>query len=191
MASLPIFSTTIDEYLAWEMESASKHEYFDGKVVAMAGASFTHALIVSNLSRILAEHLTETPCREFGSDLRVSAAAGRLICYPDITVACSPFEFLPDAPETLTNPVFLIEVLSQSTRANDRGYKLPFYREIPSVRGYLLIEQDRVSVEYGRRISGAQWHVELTADRTAVLDLAPIRCQTAVSRIYSGVETLA
>jgi len=84
----------------------------------------------------------------------VSVAARRAFCYPDIAVACFPFELIPGKTDTLTNPTILIEVLSPSTRAIDRNRKVPLYRDILSLMGYLLVEQERISVEYGHRIPG-------------------------------------
>lgn len=179
---------TPEEYLELEHESSVKHEYLDGEIVAMSGTSFKHNLIVSNVSLSLGEQLKGTPCRVLGSDLRVSIPSNRLYCYPDISVACPTFSLIPGMTDTLVNPVFLIEVLSRSTRAHDRGYKLPLYREIPSLAGYLLIDQHRISVEYGRRLSGAEWRVEIHSVPNVVLDLASINCKLRVSDIYADIE---
>lgn len=188
MASQPIPFATPEEYLELEHESAIKHEYLDGEIVAMSGTSFKHNLIVSNVSLALAEQLKGTPCRVLSSDLRVSIPSDRLYCYPDISIACPPFNLIPGLTDTLTNPIFLIEVLSRSTRAHYCGCKLPLYRDIPSVTGYLLIDQYQVSVEYGIRISGGEWRVEVHIDSTVILDLASIHCRLPIASIYASVE---
>lgn len=188
MASQPIPFATPEEYLELEHEASIKHEYLDGEIVAMSGTSFKHNLIVSNVSHALAEQLKGTPCRVLSSDLRVSIPSNRLYCYPDISIACPPFHLIPGLTDTLTNPVFLIEILSRSTQAHDRGYKLPLYRDIPSLTGYLLIDQYQVSVEYGSRISDGTWRVEVITDSMVILDLASIHCRLPVASIYANVD---
>lgn len=188
MASQPIPFATPEEYLELEHESAIKHEYLDGEIVALAGTSFRHNLITRNLVRILVDQVRKTPCSEFGSDLRVAIPSHRLFCYPDMTIACPPFDLIPGMTDTLVNPTFLIEVLSRSTRAHDRGYKLPLYREIPSLAGYLFIDQYKVSVEYGHRVSGNQWQVHLITDPNVVLDLVPIQCKVPIASLYEDLD---
>ena len=188
MASQPISLLTVPEFLDWERIAISKHEYLDGEIVAMAGASLDHLLIVRNISRILSAQLKGTRCSEFSSDLRVAVHPDRLICYPDLTVACAPYEMLRGAPDTLVNPVFLIEVLSPSTRAADRGVKLPFYREIPSLSGYLFVEQSFLSVEYGRRTSASVWDVQLFSSPGGVIEVPAIGARLPVEEIYADVR---
>ena len=190
MVSQPIPILTPDEYLAWEHEQEFKHEYFDGEIVATAGAKFAHNLIVRNLHRSFAKSLEGTDCSEFGSDFRV-AINTRSFCYPDLLVACEPFQFLPGTLDTLINPSMLIEVLSPSTRGTDHKLKLPRYRNIPSLIGYLFIEQDRTSVEYGRRVSSQDWQVETFTSPADRLELAPLPVVLGVSQIYTGVQFTA
>ena len=186
MASQPITRVASEEYLAWEREQEGKHEYFDGEIVAMAGASFVHGLIVGNLIDALSEKLRGTKCRQFISDLRLAVGPG-LICYPDIIIACPPFQFLPKTTDTLNNPTFLIEVLSPSTQATDRSFKLPRYQALPSLSGYLFIEQDRVSVEHGKRLPNNHWQVQTFTNPADRIDLAPLPVIFDLASIYAEV----
>jgi len=189
MASQHLPLVSPEDYLTWEHEAEEKHEYFDGEIVAMSGTTFAHSLIIRNMLRIFGDQLRGSECSEFATDLRVSVAARRAFCYPDIIVACPPFDLIPGVTDTLMNPTILIEVLSPSTRTSDRNRKVPLYREIPSLMEYLLVEQERISVEYGNRLPGAGWHVDVTSDPAIVLELPSIRCTIPVSRIYAGMES--
>ena len=186
MASQPIRIFTQEEYLSWERESETRHEFFDGEIIGMAGASFVHALIIRNLNRAFSRSLTETSCSEFGADLRI-ALSSTVFCYPDLLIACEPIEFLPGTLDTLINPRFVVEVLSPSTRGTDRNLKLPHYRNLPSLTGYLFIEQDRFSVEYGKRVSKNEWQVRVLINPADLLDLAPLPCAFGLALIYNGV----
>ena len=103
MASQPIPNVTSEQYLEWERESPTKHEYFDGEIIAISGSSFDHNLIAGNILRLFGEQLKGKRCREFGSDLRVAIGSQRLICCPGVLVACPPFEFLSKVADTLVN----------------------------------------------------------------------------------------
>ncbi len=188
MASQPIPFVTPEQYLEWERESPTKHEYFNGEIIALSGSSFDHNLIASNILRLFGEQLKGRRCREFGSDLRMAIGSQRLICYPDVLVACPPFEFLPQVADTLVNPVFVVEILSHSTRSRDRSFKLPHYREITSLKGYLLIEQEPVSLEFGCLVSPGQWTVDVISDIDAILELPFLECRLPVSQIYADVS---
>jgi Uma2 family endonuclease len=132
-----------DEYLAFEREAECKHEYWHGEVFAMAGASREHNLLVSNLVHLLVGALQDRPCEVYPSDMRVSAASAKVFTYPDVSVVCSGPNFADDAQDTLLNPVVIIEVLSDSTEAYDRGKKFEYYRTIPSLQHYLLVAQSQ------------------------------------------------
>jgi len=103
MASQPIPNVTSEQYLEWERESPTKHEYFDGEIIAISGSSFDHNLIAGDILRLFGEQLKGKRCREFGSDLRVAIGSQRLICYPDVLMACPSFEFLSKVADTLVN----------------------------------------------------------------------------------------
>jgi Uma2 family endonuclease len=137
---------TVGEYFAIEQSSEVKHEYYEGEIFAMAGASVSHNRIVGNLLAALNGQLRGSDCEALGSDLRVQTPSG-LYTYPDVMVVCGK-PLLVDAPlDTVANPVLIAEVLSDSTAEYDRGEKFDLYRTIPTLREYVLIEQKKVSLE--------------------------------------------
>lgn len=134
-------------YLQQEAEADARSEYLDGVVVAMAGGSIRHNLVCARLIQALGNALAGGPCRVFTSDQRVRLEATNRYAYPDVSVVCGPLEVDPRSPETLTNPKLLIEVLSPSTAAQDRGDKFAAYRLLPSLTTYLLVDPDGRRVE--------------------------------------------
>ena len=134
------------EYLAGELESEIKHELIDGHAYAMAGASANHERIAGNVYRLIGNHLGDSPCEPFGSDMKVKAGAN--FFYPDVSVDCG---FDESRPYYTDSPVIVVEVLSKATRRTDETIKRLAYLNIPSLQEYLLIEQDFVDVEVVRR----------------------------------------
>jgi Uma2 family endonuclease len=132
---------SVDEYFVIEAMSDTRHEYIDGEVLAMAGGSPRHNQVVTNLVRVVGNALAGTGCRIFGSDQRIALPDGRYT-YPDAIVFCGPLQLVAGRPATATNPVVLVEVLSESTRAYDRGEKLDAYKQIPGLREVLLVDPD-------------------------------------------------
>lgn len=173
------------EYLARERLAGEKHQYFDGEVFAMAGASREHSLIATNVIRELSNALRTGPCDVHGSDLRVHVPATGLYTYPDVSIACPP-EFPDDERDTLLNPSVLVEVLSDSTEAYDRGKKFENYRSIASLRDYVLIAQDRMLIEHYTRQPNGRWLLqEIRAGGR--LDLQAVSCAIAIEEIYLRV----
>lgn len=177
---------SIDDYFAVELNSAVRHEYYDGEIFAMAGASVAHNHITANLLGTLRTALRGTPCSAFGSDLRLMTPAG-LFTYPDVTVICGPLDLTRDHPDTVTNPVLLVEVLSEATRDYDRGEKLTLYKSIPALRDYLLIEQDRVLIEHHALGSDAVWTVNWVNQLDASIEIASIPATLQVADVYDRV----
>ena len=140
---------SVEAYLADELNADTKHEYIDGDVYAMAGASKNHESISGNVLAELRQHLKNTPCRPFGSDIKVKI--GNQFFYPDVMVVCDD---KTDNPYYTEAPILLVEVLSKSTRRTDETIKRVAYSSLPSVQEYVLIEQDFVDVEVCRRSSG-------------------------------------
>jgi Uma2 family endonuclease len=140
---------SVEAYLAGELNAETKHEYIDGDVYAMAGASKNHESISGNVLAELRQHLKNTPCRPFGSDIKVKV--GNQFFYPDVMVVCDD---KTDNPYYTESPILLVEVLSKSTRRTDETIKRVAYSSLPSVQEYVLIEQDFVDVEVCRRSSG-------------------------------------
>lgn len=136
------------EYLEFEENSESKHEYFEGEIFAMAGASKSHQRIISNLVINIGAHLKDTPCEVFSSDMKVRADKGRKYFYPDVLVSCNNDETDDYCVES---PRIIVEVLSNSTRKFDKDLKRKIYQAIPTLEEYVLIEQDHVEIEICRK----------------------------------------
>lgn len=176
---------TADAYLAWERASPQKHELFDGEVFAMAGASEEHNLIVANILRELGNLFRKRPCKVYPSDMRVKAPTG-LYTYPDVSAICGRPDFEDAELDTLLNPTVLFEVLSESTELYDRGKKFASYRTIPSLRDYVLVSQDSVSIEHFTRQADGTWNLrEIRAGQR--LELASIEGAIEVDEIYLKV----
>jgi Uma2 family endonuclease len=179
---------TLEEYLAGERAAVQKHEYFQGEVFAMGGASFSHVTIVSNLNATLHRQLQGKPCQAFAMDLRVNVSRTGLYTYPDIGVVCDEPQFDDERRDTLLNPRIIIEVLSSSTEAYDRGKKFAHYRTIESLTEYLLVAQDQPRVEQYIRQSSGDW---LLHDATALdetIRLPSIGCELKLAEVYDRVE---
>lgn len=179
---------TEDEYLAIEREAVCKSEYLDGEMFAMAGASPRHVAIVTNLVATLHAFLKGGPCRVFSTDLKLRIRSTGLFTYPDVMVACGELEFFDQDAETLLNPVLIVEVLSRTTRDYDRGDKFAGYRSIPSLRDYLLVDQDDPHVEYFSREPDSRWMLSETNDPGGSVRLRSIDFRLDLADVYYGLE---
>lgn len=138
---------TIQQYLEMEKASTTKHEYFQGEVFAMSGAGDSHNEIFSNIFIEIGNKLKGKKCRPYGSDKRMQIPENTLFTYPDISIYCNDLIKSDQDDDTSILPVVIIEILSSSTRNYDRGQKFKLYREIPSLKEYILIDSESVSVE--------------------------------------------
>lgn len=148
---------TPEEYLALEERSESKSEFYEGEIYAMSGASIAHNQLVRNLTSLLATRLRGGECQLFVADLRLHVAAHNLFTYPDLFAVCGPLSRLNERNDTLTDATFVVEVLSPSTQSYDRGQKFLFYQDLPSFKEYLLVSQDRRTVELHTLQREGQW----------------------------------
>jgi Uma2 family endonuclease len=177
---------TPQEYLALERKSETRNEYYNGEIFAMAGASREHNLIAGNVNAEIRDQILDRPCESYPSDMRVSIEATGLYTYPDVSVVCGEPRFEDSEVDTLLNPTVIIEVLSPTTEAYDRGVKFRHYRRVGSLREFVLISQDRMMVErYTRR--GNDWVLSDLTDPDQVLNLESIGCQIPVDRIYAKI----
>jgi Uma2 family endonuclease len=176
-----------EEYLAIERDTAAKHEFYRGEMFAMGGASFDHTQITAAASAYLFEQLKKTKCHVSTNDLRVKVSSTGLYAYPDVIVTCEKPRFEDDNFDTLLNPQLIAEVLSDSIEKYDRGKKFEHYRQIDSLREYLLISQDRPHVELFTRDAGGQWTLSEVTGLDAAIELPVIGCRLALADVYAKV----
>jgi Uma2 family endonuclease len=176
---------TFDEYLLLEEIAEVKHEFLEGQVWAMAGGSPEHAAIIGNVTTLLNIQLRGQRCRVYTTELRVRAKATGLGTYPDITVVCGRLERDPEdrSGHTVINPRVIVEVLSPSTEAYDRGEKLSHYQTIPSLDEIVLVAHDRCELEVVRREADGTWS-RLIVGPGASARLTSIACDLAVVEVY-------
>jgi len=177
---------TPDEYLKFERESEIKHEYLDGEIFAMAGASKSHNRIQATVTGMLYTQFVGRPYESFGSDQRVKVDA-TFYTYPDISVVCGEAEFDESELDTLLNPIVIIEILSPSTEIYDRGKKFQRYRELDSLQEYVLIAQDSMRIEHYLR-QGEKWILTDARGSDALVALPSITCALKLSDVYAKVD---
>lgn len=194
---LPKTILTEDEYLAFERTAAERHIYVDGETFAMAGESGEHADIITNTVVSLVIQLGDGPCRVRDKDTKVRSGrlpksprrpAG-LYSYPDIVVICGEPKYLDDFQDVILNPKVIIETLSESTEAFDRGDKLLRYQKYnPTLTDYLLISQDRPQIEHFRREKDGSWKYTIHEGMKAVVKIDAIKCRLKATEVYKRVK---
>jgi Uma2 family endonuclease len=185
MSASPIPRLTPEEYLELERKAEFKSEYYDGQMYAMAGGKSPHNLIASNALIRLGGRLPDR-CIAYNSDQRVGIGEGRAYVYPDVTVVCGKPQ-IAGLDDILLNPVIIIEVLSESTEAHDRGYKWSLYRELDSLREYVLVWQKQPRVEIFRRDSG-KWTFDEFKGHDANCRFESVGVEVPLAEIYRGIE---
>jgi Uma2 family endonuclease len=179
---------TPEQYLEIERKAQSKSEYYDGEMFAMAGAQEAHNLIVLNLGAELRSQLRLRGCRAYVSDMRVHVGETGLYTYPDVTALCGERKFLDADVDTLLNPTLIVEVLSPSTEAYDRGPKFSHYQTIESLRDYLLVSSERVQVDLFTRQADGRWLLTTVTDISESIAIESLVCRLALADIYDLVE---
>lgn len=186
MAGQPQSRISVEEYFELERGSEVRHEYYEGEVFAMVGASLSHNLIVTSLVKALSLQL-DRGCLVCVNDMRVFVQATGLYTYPDLLVVCGKPQLADRRGETLLNPRVILEVLSDSTEAYDRGRKFDHYRAIESLTDYLLVAQDEAKIEhYTRQKDG--WLLTQVKGLDDVLPLPSIGCELRLAEVYEQVE---
>jgi len=175
------------EYLSFEAQSPTRHEYVAGEVFAMTGTTMRHNAVALNLVSTLRTHLKGSPCRAFMSDIRVRVQRQGAYYYPDIVVNCSDAGQSEDLDAvTITDPVLIVEVLSPSTEAIDRREKLIAYRTLPSLVEYVLVSTDRARVEVHRLDGDGKWvKIEYVGDEPVAL--TSVGLNVAMRSVYEDV----
>lgn len=172
---------TVAEYLALENDGEQRHEYIDGELFAMVGASRAHNLLATRLSARLVGHLDNTPCRVTQSDMKVWLAAANCFYYPDLMVCCEPVEDEPDEYYE-TRPLLIVEIQSPSTAQRDASEKRLNYQTLASLREYLLLAQEQPAATLYRRHDADWLRIELTAEDE--LELAGLDFRLPLRDLY-------
>ena len=177
---------SVEEYLAWEEENFEKHEYIDGEVRCMAGATGRHNRIMSNTNIAIGRQLDDSDCFLLSSEMRVQASRTRYV-YPDLLAVCGEEHFARDNEMELLNPTVVIEVTSPASIDIDRGEKRDSYYEVPSIQAYLIIDQHRVCAELSIRADGG-WQTDSYETLEDVVPLDVLGCELPLSQVYRGIN---
>jgi len=183
------FHFSPEDYLAGEKISPIKHEYRQGKIYAMAGASNPHVLISLNLATLLRNHLRGSGCLVYMADTKVRIQAANVFYYPDVTVTCDRRD-TTSVEDFICYPSLIVEVLSPTTAAFDRGNKFSDYQRLESLQEYVLISQDRVGLECYRRSAEGNWDLYAYGEEEEEINLAIVDFRCAIAAIYEDVPGL-
>jgi Uma2 family endonuclease len=176
------------EYLERERAAEFKSEFFDGEVFAMAGGTAEHSLIALNTGAEFRHRLKRQPCVAYNADLRIKIEATGLFTYPDLSVICGPLRFVACTNDTVINPSVLVEVLSDSTEAYDRGKKFEHYRQIPTLQEYLLVSQKEPRIEQFIRQPDDRWTLNEAAGLEKTLQVPSLKIAISLSEIFANVN---
>lgn len=177
-----------EDYLESEREALEKHEYYQGEVFAMSGASVRHNRIFSNFFGELSHKLKGKGCIPYGSDLRIHIPKNTLYTYPDISIICGEMEFTDDKFDTAANPSVIIEILSNSTRNYDMGEKFTLYRDIDTLQEYILIDSEKVYVEKHIRNADNSWLLTDYRSIENLFSISTINRNFMLKDIYEGIS---
>jgi Uma2 family endonuclease len=182
VAKTPVF--TAEDYLAWESAQLDRHEFLDGEVFALAGAEDRHVTVSMNIAFALRQHLSGSPCRTYMSDMRLHIAAANSYFYPDVLVTCSALDLASALVKT--EPKLIIEVLSPSTAAYDRGLKFSHYRSLASLEEYVLIDLDTRSTDDYHKGADGLWVLHPFA-RGESVSLASVALELSAAQLFADV----
>ena len=175
---------TLQEYLDWENAQPEKHEFHRGEIFAMTGGRRTHGRVLSNLVRLLGNHLDGSDCQVFADTMKVQVADDTVL-YPDVFVTCDKADLATD--QIFRAPTLVIEVLSPTTQAYDRSKKFALYRRLPSLQEYILVDPETRRIEGFRRTAERQWVLhDMSDDET--MEAASIGCRVAMADVFAGLE---
>jgi len=188
MSTLSKSYLTEEQYLEIERKAEFKSEYYQGEMFAMVGARQAHGLIIFNAVRELSQQLRHRPCEGYSNEMRVRVTPVGLYTYPDVVIVCGEPKFLDDRRDNLLNPTVIIEVLSPSTEAYDRGQKFELYGSLESLAEYLLISSERVRAELFTRQPDGRWLLTAKSSLEDSLELQSIDCRLLLADLYEKVE---
>ena len=178
---------TPEEYLVLEEKAEYKSEYENGEIVAMAGGSLNHAQITANIGRNIGNKISEE-CSALTTDVKVRVESYRKFYYPDVLVICGAPIFYQKRSDTITNPILIVEVLSDSTEAKDRGEKFAAYQSLETLQEYILVSQDKAKVEQFTRQTDESWKYQATIGLKSKVKFIFIETELTLEEIYRRVE---
>jgi Uma2 family endonuclease len=173
-----------DEYLAMERASEEKHEYYDGHVIAMSGARLKHNQVAANLLTDIGSFLKGKNCQVLPSDMRVATPARDAYMYPDVTIVCDEPRLEDEKFDTLLNPEVIFEIWSPSTQNSDKGYKLIHYKNIPSLKEYIMIDTAKPFIHLMRKEGNDVWRFEEINDPGGELYIQTIDFKISFTDLY-------
>ncbi|MCY7374407.1 MAG: Uma2 family endonuclease [Pyrinomonadaceae bacterium] len=176
-----------EEYLALEEQAEYRSEYENGAIVAMAGGSLNHAQITSNVNRFIGNKVTQN-CRSLTTDVKVRVENYRKFYYPDVLVICGEPKFYQKRNDTVTNPILIVEVLSDSTEAKDRGEKFAAYQTLEFLQEYILVSQDKAKIEQFTRQNDGSWKYQATIGLKSAVKFTSIEVELTLDEIYQRIE---
>ncbi|HEY4147549.1 MAG TPA: Uma2 family endonuclease [Chitinophagaceae bacterium] len=179
---------SIQEYLEMEKAAERKHEYYQGEIFAMAGVGPRHNVIFRNLYRDVAMGLKGRPCQPYGSDMRIHIPENTLFTYPDISIICGELVAWSEDEDTAIQPSVLIEILSPSTRDYDRGGKFKLYRDIPTLKEYILVDSEAIGIEVFRFDPHDHWLLEEYKELSESLIIQTVGLSVPLKDIYEDTK---
>jgi len=181
---------SIEEYLEMEEASQERHEYYQGEIFAMSGPKVTHGIISGNTFLELGNKLKGKGCRPFNGEQRIHIEQNTLFTYPDIFVVCGDIETRNNDDWNILNPTVIVEILSPSTRDYDRGQKFKLYRDIPSLKGYILIDSESINVEAFYINEHGNWELKEYKSIEDSLSINSIQVSLELKEIYGGTKLM-
>jgi|SRR5215213_6034834 len=181
---------TIEEYLEMEEASQEKHEYYQGEIFAISGPKVKHNIIAMNTSTLFVNKLKGKPCQPFNSDQRIHIEKNSLFTYPDISIVCGDIETRNNDDWNVLNPTVIVEILSPSTRDYDHGQKFKLYRDITSLKEYVLIDSESINVEIFFLNDHGNWELIEYKTIEDSFTLNSIQVKLELKEIYEGTKLL-
>jgi Uma2 family endonuclease len=179
---------TPEEYFAWEEQQLERHEYMDGEVYAMSGGTINHSDIAMNFGTMLKNHLRGSGCTTLNSDARIKIFESNKYVYPDLSVTCDDRD--KSTPQYITHPCLIIEVLSPSTEAYDRGNKFKLYRKNPCLRDYVLVDSSKMAIDLYRKDDAGNWYI-INYEAGDSIDLQSVNLTLSIEQVYEDIEFVA
>ena len=180
---------SINEYTAFEYSTEAKHEYEKGKILMMTGGTINHGILCGNVYNELRRGIEKdsSSCRVIGSEVRIHIEKAESIVYPDAMVICGDIETSAEDKDAVTNPILIVEVLSKSTESYDRGDKFYKYRQLPSLKEYILIDQEKAVVETFYKREETIWEISRVDDIEQVVEIKSLGLKINMAELYLGI----